>query len=49
MLLDTIRGDRVCRRLMTAPGFGAVVALTYRATIDQPPNRVPENGRYRRF
>ena len=36
MLLDTVRSDRVCRRLMTAPGVGAVVALTYRATIDQP-------------
>lgn len=36
MLLNTVRGDPVCRRLMTAPGVGAVVALTYRATIDQP-------------
>ena len=36
MLLDTVRGDPVCRRLMTAPGVGAVVALTYRATVDQP-------------
>jgi hypothetical protein len=27
---------RWCRRLMTAPGVGAVVALTYRATVDQP-------------
>jgi len=36
MLLDTVRGDAVCRRLMTAPGVGAVVALTYRATVDQP-------------
>src|SRR3984893_4272998 len=36
MLLDTVRGDPVCRRLMTAPGVGAVVALTYRATIAQP-------------
>ena len=36
MLLDTVRGDMVCRRLMTAPGVGAVVALTYRATVDQP-------------
>src|SRR5271154_650610 len=35
MLLDTVRGDLVCRRLMTAPGVGAVVALTYRATVDQ--------------
>ena len=24
MLLDTVRGDPVCRRLMTAPGVGAV-------------------------
>src|SRR6202047_3255334 len=36
MLLDTVRDDPVCRRLMTAPGVGAVVALTYRATVDQP-------------
>jgi len=37
MLLDNrVRGDPVCRRLMTAPGVGAVVALTYRATVDQP-------------
>src|SRR5262249_57485181 len=36
MLLDTVRSDPVCRRLMTAPGVGAVVALTYRATVDQP-------------
>jgi transposase len=36
ILLDMVRGDPVCRRLMTAPGVGAVVALTYRATIDQP-------------
>jgi transposase len=35
MLLDTVRGDAVCRRLMTAPGVGAVVALAYRATVDQ--------------
>jgi transposase len=36
MLLDTVRNDPVCRRLMTAPGVGAVVALTCRASIDQP-------------
>ena len=36
MLLDMVRADPVCRRLMTAPGVGAVVALTYRATVDQP-------------
>src|SRR5260370_37512551 len=35
-LLDTVRDDPVCRLLMTAPGVGAVVAPTYRATVDQP-------------
>src|SRR5215469_13712585 len=34
MLFDMVRGDPVCRQLMTAPGVGA--ALTYRATVDQP-------------
>ena len=28
--------DDVCRRLMTIPGIGPVVALTYRATVDVP-------------
>ena len=28
--------DEVCRRLMTTPGVGPVVALTYRATVDVP-------------
>ena len=36
MLLGLVRDDPVCRRLMTAPGVGAVVALTYRAAVDQP-------------
>ncbi|ODT65310.1 MAG: IS110 family transposase [Pelagibacterium sp. SCN 63-23] len=36
LLLDIVRRDPVCRRLMTVPGVGAVVALTYRATVDQP-------------
>jgi transposase len=35
-LLAIVRGDAVCRRLMTIPGVGPVVALTYRATIDVP-------------
>jgi transposase len=30
------RGDSVCRRLMTVPGVGVVVALTYRTGIDAP-------------
>jgi transposase len=36
MLLGLVRHDPVCRRLMTAPGVGPVVALTYRAAVDQP-------------
>jgi len=28
--------DPVCRRLMTAPGVGPIVALTFRATVDVP-------------
>jgi transposase len=35
-LLDIVRDDEVCRRLMTIPGVGPVVALTFRATIDVP-------------
>lgn len=36
MVLDRVRRDRLCRRLMTVPGVGPVVALTFRATVDQP-------------
>ena len=35
-LLAAVRDDEVCRRLMTVPGVGPVVALTYRATVDVP-------------
>jgi transposase len=35
-LLAIVRDDDVCRRLMTIPGVGPVVALTYRATVDVP-------------
>ena len=35
-LLAIVRDDEVCRRLMTTPGVGPVVALTYRATVDVP-------------
>jgi transposase len=35
-LLVLVRDDAVCRRLMTVPGVGPVVALTYRATVDVP-------------
>jgi transposase len=35
-LLAVVRDDEVCRRLMTIPGVGPVVALTFRATVDVP-------------
>jgi transposase len=35
-LVIIVRDDEVCRRLMTVPGVGPVVALTYRATVDVP-------------
>src|ERR1700747_3637012 len=35
-LLAVVRDDDVCRRLMTTPGVGPVVALTYRVTVDVP-------------
>ena len=35
-LLTIVRDDDVCRRLMTVPGVGPVVALTCRATVDVP-------------
>jgi transposase len=35
-LLTIVQNDEVCRRLMTIPGVGSVVALTYRATVDVP-------------
>src|SRR5207247_776878 len=35
-LLAVVRGDDVCRRLMTVPGVGPVVALTFRVTVDIP-------------
>ncbi|MEJ2375014.1 MAG: IS110 family transposase [Pseudolabrys sp.] len=35
-LLAIVRDDDVCRRLMTIPGVGPVVALTYRASVDVP-------------
>src|SRR6201986_4603103 len=35
-MLTIARRDPVCRRLMTAPGVGALVAITYRSAIDDP-------------
>ena len=36
MLLRIVRADAVCRRFMTAPGIGAVVAVSYRTAVDDP-------------
>jgi transposase len=35
-LLAIVRDDDVCRRLMTIPGVGPVVALNFRVTVDVP-------------
>lgn len=36
MALTAARGDTAVRRMMTVPGVGAIVALTFRATVDDP-------------
>jgi len=41
MLLAIVRDDPVCRRFMSAPGVGPVVAVTYKTAIDDP-------GRFRK-
>ncbi|MBV9776448.1 MAG: IS110 family transposase [Acetobacteraceae bacterium] len=40
-VLAIVKEDQVCRRLMTVPGVGAVVSLTYKAAVDDP-------GRFKR-
>ena len=35
-MLKIARRDQVCRRLMSATGFGALVAITYRSAVDDP-------------
>ncbi|BAB52325.1 transposase [Mesorhizobium japonicum MAFF 303099] len=35
-VLDIVRNEKVCRRLMSAPGVGPITALAFRATIDRP-------------
>jgi transposase len=42
---DTAAHDRVAQRLMTVPGVGAVVALTYQATLDTPARFGGQAGR----
>jgi transposase len=36
MLLELVRIDPICRRLMSAPGVGPIVALTFRTCVDNP-------------
>jgi transposase len=35
-ILVIVRVDPICRRLMTAPGVGAIVALTFKVAVDDP-------------
>ncbi len=35
-VLDIVRKEAVCRRLMSVPGVGPITALAFRATIDRP-------------
>jgi transposase len=35
-VLGIVREDTVCRRLMTVPGVGALVAVTFTAAVDDP-------------
>ena len=35
-LLALVRADPVCQRLMSVPGVGAVVAITFRSGVDDP-------------
>jgi len=35
-MLAIVRGDEVCRRLMTVPGIGALIAVTFTSAVDRP-------------
>ena len=35
-MLAIVRDDGVCRRLMTAPGVGPLVAITFKSGMDDP-------------
>ena len=35
-LLGIVRDDPVCRQLMSVPGVGAIVAITFRSGVDDP-------------
>ena len=40
--LDIVRHDEVCRRFMTTPSVGAIVAITYKSALDDP-NRIKKS------
>ena len=35
-VLGIVREDTTCRRLMTVPGVGALVAITFTSAVDEP-------------
>ena len=35
-VLAVVREDAVCRRLMTAPGVGPIIALAFKSAVDEP-------------
>ncbi len=35
-LLALVRADPVCRQLMSVPGVGAIVAITFKSGVDDP-------------
>lgn len=45
LVLAAVRGDAVCRRLMTVPGVGPVTALTFCSAVDDPARFSRSRGR----
>ena len=41
-VLAIVREDAVCRRLMTVPSVGPLVAITYKSAMDDP-NRIAKS------
>ena len=41
-LLKIVRSDGVCRQFTTAPGFGPIVAITYKTAVDDPDQEIEE-------
>jgi transposase len=37
-MLAIVHDDNVCRRLMSVPGVGPIVAITYKTAVDDPPH-----------